>query len=51
MVHSGNGWSCPQCGSVIVDKPAASEPKQREQDRGNSSPVPAREIRSLNATA
>jgi len=51
MVHAGNRWSCPQCGSAIVDAPAASEPERREQDRDNHSPRPAHEVRRPGAMA
>jgi tRNA(Ile2) C34 agmatinyltransferase TiaS len=51
MVHTGNGWSCPQCGSAIVDVPTSGESKRRENDRDNSPSLPTQDTRSLNATA
>jgi hypothetical protein len=39
MVHSEVGWSCPQCGSLIVD--AAAKLDAREQPAEESRAAPA----------
>jgi hypothetical protein len=30
MVRTESGWSCPQCGSAIIDKPAEPNVRRRE---------------------
>jgi predicted RNA-binding Zn-ribbon protein involved in translation (DUF1610 family) len=37
MVHSDVGWSCPQCGSLIVD--AAAKVSARDQAAEKSAPA------------
>jgi predicted RNA-binding Zn-ribbon protein involved in translation (DUF1610 family) len=39
MVHSEVGWSCPQCGSSVVD--AAAKLDAREPPAEQSAPAPA----------
>jgi predicted RNA-binding Zn-ribbon protein involved in translation (DUF1610 family) len=44
MVHSAAGWSCPQCGSSIVDAAAKTDAHKRPDESGAPSAAPSASV-------